>query len=181
MILSNRFCDISHSILWYYKFWIKFWVSQNRIKFMISQQLYSKTAPNKDWPPYTIILSSVTALSIFSCQKYVLKWNRKTQFCAKKEKSIKLLHLFCAGGVLPQGIPFGQSSKLICQRFSKDGMLGKTLGYKDDHYATLYDTSLRMPIMSMTTVHVLADEKWPNVPYMMEQGSTHSTFKNATL
>ena len=44
------------------------------------------------------------------------------------------------------------------------------LGFKDDHFATLYDTSLRMPIMSMATVRVLGDDKWPNVPYMLEQG-----------
>lgn len=80
---------------------------------------------------------------------------------------------FCglySGGVLPDGIPFDGSSKLICQRFSRDSMLGKTFGYKDDLYATLYDTGGRMPVISMATVQVLGDDKWPHVPYMVEQG-----------
>ena len=96
---------------------------------------------------------------------------------------IHFIDFFCSGGVLPQGVPFGRNTKLICQRFSKDSKLGKTLGYKDDHFATLYDTLLRIPIMSMATVHVLADEKWPNVPYMLEQGSVllmlHLLFHNS--
>lgn len=77
---------------------------------------------------------------------------------------------FYSGGVLPQGVPLSHSSKLLCQRFSRNSMLGKTIGYREDHYATFYDTSLRMPMMSMATVHSLGDDKWPNVPFMIEQG-----------
>ena len=77
-----------------------------------------------------------------------------------------------SGGILPEGIPLEGSSKLLCQRFSKESVLSKTLGYKEDYYATVYDTFRRMPVISMATVQSLGDEKWPHVPYMIEQGNT---------
>ena len=63
----------------------------------------------------------------------------------------------------------------MCQHFSKDSAFGKVLGYKEDHYATVYDTTRRMPVVTMATVQSLADEKWPVAPLMIEQGKSSYT------
>lgn len=59
---------------------------------------------------------------------------------------------------------------MICQRFDKESKLGKSFGQKDAYYATLYDTKKRLPAVSMVTVRALGDEKWPNIPFMIERG-----------
>ncbi|KAL4224858.1 Endonuclease domain-containing 1 protein [Mactra antiquata] len=75
------------------------------------------------------------------------------------------------GGLLPTGIPIYQTQQMICQRFDKESKLGQSFNQKGgSYYATLYDTKRRLPAFSMATVRSLGDEKWPNVPYMIERG-----------
>lgn len=77
---------------------------------------------------------------------------------------------FVLGGTLPQGIPTYNSLQMICQKFAEDTKLGAAIGHKDTHYATIYDTERRLPLVSMVTVRFLGEDKWPSIPYMIEKG-----------
>ncbi|XP_045175808.2 uncharacterized protein LOC123536571 [Mercenaria mercenaria] len=82
---------------------------------------------------------------------------------------------FVLGGVLPAGIPVFKSQQMICQHFDKESKFGEVFGHKSTHFATLYDTQRRLPLVSMVTVRSLGDEKWPNVPFMIERGLVEET------
>lgn len=77
---------------------------------------------------------------------------------------------FVMGGKLPKGIPGFKGLQMVCQRFDRDGKFGKAFGHKQAHYATIYDTKKRLPLMSMVKVRSLGDDKWPDIPYMIERG-----------
>ena len=81
-----------------------------------------------------------------------------------------LPHTIFLGDMLPEGFPDTGRNHVICQRFDKESRFGKTLGYKDAYYVTLYDTHKRIPLASMVTVRSLGDNKWPDIPFMVERG-----------
>lgn len=85
---------------------------------------------------------------------------------------------FVLGGILPSGIPVYKSQQMICQHFDKESKLGEVFGHKNVHYATMYDTKRRLPLVSMVTVRSLGDEKWPNVPFMIERGLVEEKTSN---
>ncbi|KAL3842355.1 hypothetical protein ACJMK2_020379 [Sinanodonta woodiana] len=70
---------------------------------------------------------------------------------------------------LPDGFQDDGSQFMICQRFDKSSSLGQIFDNKRVYFATLYDTSRRIPVFSMTTVRHLSNEKWPHIPYMIEK------------
>lgn len=72
-------------------------------------------------------------------------------------------------GTFPEGIPASSSYQTICQRFDKESKLGTTFKGRDVFYATLYDTFKRVPMMAAIKVTSLGDDKWPNVPLMVEK------------
>ncbi|XP_059155517.1 uncharacterized protein LOC131940750 [Physella acuta] len=75
------------------------------------------------------------------------------------------------GEMLPVGLSNKQTVVyLICQRFAAQTRMGKSFGFKDTHYVTLYDVSIRSPILSLTRVTALGDETWPVTDYFIEHG-----------
>lgn len=84
--------------------------------------------------------------------------------------------MLLTGGMFPEGFPAAGSQQLICQRFDKDGIYGQAFGHKTVHYATLYDTKRRLPVISMTTASSLGDKKWPAVPFMIEKSEFNDMY-----
>ncbi|WAR01203.1 hypothetical protein MAR_007761 [Mya arenaria] len=77
---------------------------------------------------------------------------------------------FAMGGIFPEGLPVANGQQLLCQRFDRDSLFGKAFGHKNVHYTTLYNTNLRMPVISIASVRSFGDEKWPLAPLMVERG-----------
>ncbi|KAH3884834.1 hypothetical protein DPMN_008819 [Dreissena polymorpha] len=69
---------------------------------------------------------------------------------------------------LPLGLPFHAGSRLVCQRFGKEGRFGQLFGHMEDHFASIYNTVMRMPLLSMATVASFGTVKWPHAPYLVE-------------
>ncbi|CAL1538278.1 unnamed protein product [Lymnaea stagnalis] len=75
------------------------------------------------------------------------------------------------GEMLPVGLsPKRNAIYLICQRFAAQSKMGKLFGYKDTHYATLYDTTMRSPVLALNKITRLGDETWPETDYFIEHG-----------
>ncbi|XP_076451019.1 uncharacterized protein LOC143286940 [Babylonia areolata] len=83
---------------------------------------------------------------------------------------------FVYGGQLPVGLSNRQTIVyLICQRFAAMSTLGKTFGHKRAHFATLYDTKGRAPVVSLVRLSEIGDEAWPHTPYFIEHGLVEDT------
>lgn len=78
---------------------------------------------------------------------------------------------FVYGGQLSVGLSNRQTIVyLICQRFAANSALGKVFGHKRSHFATLYDTKERGPVVSFTALTELGDTAWPDTRYFIEHG-----------
>ncbi|KAK7098165.1 uncharacterized protein [Littorina saxatilis] len=78
---------------------------------------------------------------------------------------------FVYGGQLPVGLSNRQTIVyLICQRYAANSAVGKTFGHKRSHFATLYDTKGRAPVVSLGKLTELGNAAWPNTPYYIEHG-----------
>ena len=80
---------------------------------------------------------------------------------------------FTYDGQLPVGLSNRQTIVyLICQRFAAMSALGRASGHKRSHFATLYDTKGRAPVVSLVKLTELGDEEWPDTPYFIEHGKS---------
>ena len=83
---------------------------------------------------------------------------------------------FVYGGQLPVGLSNRQTIVyLICQRYAANSAVGKTFGHKTSHFATLYDTKGRAPVVSLVRLTELGDTAWPHTAYFIEHGQNQST------
>nr|KAG5699152.1 hypothetical protein BaRGS_014451 [Batillaria attramentaria] len=78
---------------------------------------------------------------------------------------------FVYKGQLPVGLSNRQTIVyLICQRFAANSALGKVFGHKRSHFATLFDTKGRGPVVSLAAVTELGDTAWPDTQHFIEHG-----------